>query len=83
MMVVSHTESMINNLAFDEARQWYVIECFGERAVRSERRSPNPLHAAPGAARSAAGTCGAWLNRTMVADARYEPHEKFEFSITL
>ena len=29
--MVSHTESMINNPAFDEARQWYVIECFGER----------------------------------------------------
>ncbi len=31
MMVVSHAESMINNLAFDEARQWYAIACFGER----------------------------------------------------
>ena len=37
----------------------------GGEGVRGERSSPNPSRAAPGAARSAAGTCGGWRNRTL------------------
>ncbi len=37
----------------------------GKDGVRGEPRFPNPSRAAPGAACSAAGTCGGWRNRTL------------------
>ncbi len=58
MMVVSHTESMINNLAFDEARQWYVVECFGERL---RARHTSLRRAGTGLQRFQGQHCGARL----------------------
>jgi hypothetical protein len=58
----------------------------GERAAWGKRRSPNPSRAAPGATRSAAGTCGRWREQNVdtnvvVARARYVPNKKFRFLI--
>jgi len=37
----------------------------GEHVAWGERRSPNPLRAVPGAARSVEGTCGGWRNKAL------------------
>ncbi len=50
------------------------------KVQRDNSRSPSLSHAAPGAAHSAAGTCGGWGNRTLPPTSGLPRHGTFPIS---